>query len=169
MITYSNKNSENFPRKCFWWKEKETRVKIQPWVSAKRPSNNSALGVERQSGVKFLVLGNNATGEAWGVDHSGTHTSFYICIKLHSLRSCKVALHQPEIPSQPGKIPEDLIGLIAIQYLRIYLRLKWLLWSTVDRQRLIFPTLVTCHSFLSNSFCLLVCLFFIFRLNESCF
>ena len=28
MIGYSKKNRENCPRKCFWWKEKETRVKI---------------------------------------------------------------------------------------------------------------------------------------------
>ena len=107
----------------------------------------------------------------WPLGH--THL-LYICIKLHSLRSCKVALHQPEIPSQPAqrkdsRRPFEYNGLIAIQYLRIYVRLKWLLWSTVYRQWLIFPRGVTCHSFLSNSFCLLVCLFFIFRLNESCF
>ena len=28
MIKYSKKNRENFPRKLFWWKEKETRAKI---------------------------------------------------------------------------------------------------------------------------------------------
>ena len=34
---------ENCPRKCFWTKEKETRVKFNPGLSANRPSNNWAL------------------------------------------------------------------------------------------------------------------------------
>ena len=42
MIGHSKKNRENCPRKCFWWKEKDTRVKILPWVSANQPSNNWA-------------------------------------------------------------------------------------------------------------------------------
>ena len=42
MIDYSKKIKENCPRKCFWWWEKETRVKILPWVSPNQPSNNWA-------------------------------------------------------------------------------------------------------------------------------
>ena len=37
MTGYSKKNRENYPRECFWWKEKETQV------SAKRHSDNWAL------------------------------------------------------------------------------------------------------------------------------
>ena len=37
-----------------------------PAVCRRYPSTH--LGKERQSGVKFLVLGNNATGEAWSPD-----------------------------------------------------------------------------------------------------
>ena len=36
-------NGENYPRKCFRIKEKETRVKFNPRLSANRPSNNWAL------------------------------------------------------------------------------------------------------------------------------
>ena len=39
-------NRENYPRKCFWTKEKETRVKFNPGLSANRPSNNWAQGFQ---------------------------------------------------------------------------------------------------------------------------
>ena len=35
---------ENCPRKCFWTKAKDTRVKCNPGLSANRASNNWALG-----------------------------------------------------------------------------------------------------------------------------
>ena len=44
MIGYAKKSRENYPRECFWLKEKETRVKIKPRVSAKPRSNNWAQG-----------------------------------------------------------------------------------------------------------------------------
>ena len=37
------KIGENYPRRCFWTKEKETRVKFNPGLTANRPSNNWAL------------------------------------------------------------------------------------------------------------------------------
>ena len=43
MIGSSKNNRENYPRKCFWTQEKETRVKFNPGLSANRPSNNWAL------------------------------------------------------------------------------------------------------------------------------
>ena len=43
MVGSSKNNRENYPRKCFWTKEKETRVKSKPRLSANRPSNNWAL------------------------------------------------------------------------------------------------------------------------------
>ena len=42
MIESSKYNRENYPRKCFWTQEKETRVKFNPRLSANRPSNNWA-------------------------------------------------------------------------------------------------------------------------------
>ena len=33
---------ENYPIKCFKTKEKETQIKVLPWISANRPSNNWA-------------------------------------------------------------------------------------------------------------------------------
>ena len=42
MIGSSKNNRENYPRKCFWTPEKETRVKFNPGLSANRPSNNWA-------------------------------------------------------------------------------------------------------------------------------
>ena len=42
MIGSSKNNGENYPRKCFWTQEKETRVKFNPGLSANRPSNNWA-------------------------------------------------------------------------------------------------------------------------------
>ena len=43
MIGSSKNNGENYPRKCFWTQEKETRVKFNPGSRANRPSNNWAL------------------------------------------------------------------------------------------------------------------------------
>ena len=43
MIGISKNDRENYPRKCFWTQEKETRVKFNPGLSANRPSNNWAL------------------------------------------------------------------------------------------------------------------------------
>ena len=43
MIGSSKNNRENYPRKCFWAQEKETRVKFNPMLSANQPSNNWAL------------------------------------------------------------------------------------------------------------------------------
>ena len=43
MTGSSKNNRENYPRKCFWTQEKETRVKFNPGLSANRPSNNWAL------------------------------------------------------------------------------------------------------------------------------
>ena len=42
MIGSSKNNSENYPRKCLWTQEKETRVKFNPGLRANRPSNNWA-------------------------------------------------------------------------------------------------------------------------------
>ena len=42
MIGSSKNNRQNYPRKCFWTQEKETRVKFNPGLSANRPSNNWA-------------------------------------------------------------------------------------------------------------------------------
>ena len=49
MIGSSKNNKENYPRKCFWTQEKETRLKFNPELSANRPSNNWALTY----GVRF--------------------------------------------------------------------------------------------------------------------
>ena len=43
MIGSSKNKRENYPRKCFWTEEKETRVKFNAGLSANRPSNNWAL------------------------------------------------------------------------------------------------------------------------------
>ena len=43
MIGSSKNNRENYPRKCFWTQERETRVKFNSGLSANRPSNNWAL------------------------------------------------------------------------------------------------------------------------------
>ena len=43
MIGWSKNSSKNNPRKCFLAKEKETRIKIQPWTSANQLSNSRAL------------------------------------------------------------------------------------------------------------------------------
>ena len=42
-IWCSKKNTENYPKKAFEWRNKETQIKIEPWVSANRPSYNWAL------------------------------------------------------------------------------------------------------------------------------
>ena len=43
MIESSKYNRENYPRKCFWTQERETRVKFNPGLSANRPSNDFPL------------------------------------------------------------------------------------------------------------------------------
>jgi len=45
MIGSSKNIGENYPRKCFWAQEKETRVKFNPRLSANRPSNNWAQSI----------------------------------------------------------------------------------------------------------------------------
>ena len=40
MIGSSENNRENYPRKCFWTQEKDTRIKFNPGLSANRSSNN---------------------------------------------------------------------------------------------------------------------------------
>ena len=74
MIGRCKNNRENYPRKCFWAHEKETRVKFNPRLSANRPSNNSALGfgmrnreshdwnrnpspTDKESGIQYLKSG----------------------------------------------------------------------------------------------------------------
>ena len=44
MIGSSKNNTVNYPKKCFWTQEKETKVKCNPGLSAIRPSHNWALG-----------------------------------------------------------------------------------------------------------------------------
>ena len=48
MIGSSKNKRENYPRKCFWTQEKETKVKVNPGLSTNRPSNNWAQ-VEKKS------------------------------------------------------------------------------------------------------------------------
>ena len=45
MIGRSKNGTENYPRECFWTQEKETWVKFNPGLSANRPSNNWAQGL----------------------------------------------------------------------------------------------------------------------------
>ena len=42
IIGSSKNNRENYPSKCIWTQEKETRVTFNPGLSANRPSNNWA-------------------------------------------------------------------------------------------------------------------------------
>jgi len=49
MIGGSKYNRENYPRKCFWTHEKETRVRFNPGLSANRPSNNWAQGLSQRA------------------------------------------------------------------------------------------------------------------------
>ena len=42
MIGSSRNSTENYTRKCFRTREKESRVNFNPGLSANRPSNNSA-------------------------------------------------------------------------------------------------------------------------------
>ena len=42
MIGSSKTKRENYPRKCLWTQEKETRVKFKPGLRANQPSNNWA-------------------------------------------------------------------------------------------------------------------------------
>ena len=53
MTGSSKNNGENYPRKCFWTQEKETRVKFNPGLSANRPSNNWA---QRFKGLENVSL-----------------------------------------------------------------------------------------------------------------
>ena len=51
MIGNSKNNRENYLRKCFWTQEKETWVKLNPGLSANRPSNNWALKFTQETWV----------------------------------------------------------------------------------------------------------------------
>ena len=59
MIGSSKNKRENYPRKCFWTQEKETRVKFNPGLSANRSSNNWALDdnkTKTQSKSELLMI-----------------------------------------------------------------------------------------------------------------
>ena len=56
MIGSSKNSTENYPRKCFWIQEKETRVNFNPGLSANRPSNNSAQVCRKNCKVLSLVM-----------------------------------------------------------------------------------------------------------------
>ena len=60
MIESSKYNRENYPRKCFWTQERETRVKFNPRLSANRPSNNWAQMCseerERRSRLRHVAM-----------------------------------------------------------------------------------------------------------------
>ena len=45
MTGSAKNNRENYPTKCFWTPEKETRVKFNPGLSANRLSNNWAQNI----------------------------------------------------------------------------------------------------------------------------
>ena len=72
LMTGSSKNNrENYPRKCFWTQEKETRVKFNPGLSANRPSNNWAKG--------------SADNTYLDLDYSGYHKNLiqYLFVSFH--------------------------------------------------------------------------------------
>ena len=54
MIGSSKNNRENYPRKCFWVPEKETRVKFNPGLRANRPSNNWAQYINRKLFISYI-------------------------------------------------------------------------------------------------------------------
>ena len=56
MIGSSKNTRENYPRKCFWTQEKETKVKFNPELSANRPSNNWAQ-MKSRPGLKQITSG----------------------------------------------------------------------------------------------------------------
>ena len=59
MIGSSKNSRENYPRKCFWTQEKQTRVKFNPGLSANRPSNNWAQVVETSATVNNSRIQDN--------------------------------------------------------------------------------------------------------------
>ena len=59
MIGSSKNSRENYPRKCFWTQEKQTRVKFNPRLSANRPSNNWAQVVETSATVNNSRIQDN--------------------------------------------------------------------------------------------------------------
>ena len=75
MIGSSKNNRENYLRKFFWTREKETRVKFNPRLNVNRPSNNSALKSKDCCKVKllcfalcyFAVGAKQAIVKAWGL------------------------------------------------------------------------------------------------------
>ena len=59
MIGSSKNSRENYPRKCFWTQEKQTRVKFNPGLSANRPSNNWAQVAETSATVNNSRIQDN--------------------------------------------------------------------------------------------------------------
>ena len=60
----SFKNSrENYPRKCSWTQEKQTRLKFNPRLSANRPSNNWAQ--DNSENLQFLSSKSKLLQSCW--------------------------------------------------------------------------------------------------------
>ena len=56
MIGGSKNNRQNYPRRCFWTQEKETRVKFNPRLSANPASNNWAQYYNRTEITVLMCL-----------------------------------------------------------------------------------------------------------------
>ena len=62
MIGNSKEIRENYPRKCFWTREKETRVKFNPGLTANRPSNNWPSELKFNPGLALIGLWTTGPG-----------------------------------------------------------------------------------------------------------
>ena len=56
MFESSKYKRENYPRKCFWTQERDTRVKFNPGLSANRPSTIFPTGYHNKRFDPYRVL-----------------------------------------------------------------------------------------------------------------
>ena len=101
MIGSSKNNKVNYPRKCFWTQEKETRVKFNPALSANQPSNNRALVKINQNypDIRNFKPSNDATAPRTSLKRWICVLSVFIAI-IPTYLLCQMYAHLPKFEFQ---------------------------------------------------------------------
>ena len=105
MIESSKYHRKNYPRKCFWTQERETRIKFNPGLSANRPSNSWAL-------LQIFVC------SIWEISLWISQFQFYfsndtLYHKWHFLNCCPLGKNYNKLFHWPNPMEKDIKFLLC--------------------------------------------------------
>ena len=115
MIGYPKKNRENCPKKCFWWKEKETRLKFNPGLA---------------------LIGLRTTGPWAFLTHVFKNSARHIhtCISQGQQKRLSISLHAWLMCPRALDKPFCQYGRLYVCFQFNFLSLEWLAMEN-DRTR----------------------------------